>query len=86
MHLIVDSEGNASALVYDLIANDTDRAGLDFAIEKGLEHGDTRLRQACSTSAMIRLMCAESMLPFGSSRVIINVPFDPPPSSCGRIP
>ena len=30
---------------------------------------------------MICLMMAESMLPFGSSRVMINVPLDPPPSA-----
>ena len=33
---------------------------------------------------MICLIFAELILPFGSSRVMINVPVDPPPASCGK--
>ena len=37
-------------------------------------------------SLMRVVIFAESMLPFALSRVIISMPFSPPPSSCGRMP
>ena len=55
----------------------------------GEEYVSARLRgfrsDQPSTSVMWAMIFAESMPPFGSSRVSTNIPFSPPPSSWGRM-